>query len=61
MKHLGGRDGADGKYTRMARNSRPAGTAFEYMYLQKRMRAIFLVVLVSELVVVLVMVIVTHH
>ena len=31
--HLGGKGGADGKYTRMARNRSPAGTAFEYMYL----------------------------
>ena len=31
--HLGGKGGADGKYTRMARKRSPAGTAFEYMYL----------------------------
>lgn len=34
-KHLGGRGGAEGKYTRMARKRRPAGNAFEYMYLYK--------------------------
>ena len=34
-KHLGGRGGAEGKYTRMARKRRPAGSAFEYMYLTR--------------------------
>ena len=34
-KNLGGRGGAEGKYTRMARKRRPAGNAFEYMYLYK--------------------------
>ena len=55
-KHLGGREGADGKYTRMARNRRPAGTAFEYIYLQKMVNYELILV-----VVVMMMIIKTRH